>query len=159
MLQWIELHIFHFKSCASIFVSEFLEVDFLGQKLYALVILIDTVNLPTKRLHQFTYPHPRNVWRFLKLHTLHHTVFTSFFILVSLTGEMVSHFIFMNEHLLVCFNGICISFPIKCLFVSFAHFNIGLWVIYWFIGALHVFGKWALCEIRRKYFPQVFIYF
>ena len=39
-----------FQSCASVFVTEFLEVDFLGQKLYTLVILIDIAKLPTRAL-------------------------------------------------------------------------------------------------------------
>lgn len=145
----------------NISVSKFLKVDFLGQKVCALVILIDTANLPMTealwiylclpqcfRVPGAPYPPP-------------HSVLPGFFIFVNLIGETVSHFIFMSEleHLLMYLNTICISFPTNCLFISFAHFKVVLFVIYWLTESLHVFGKWALCEVSSKYFPKVFIVF
>lgn len=122
-----------FQSCASISVSKFLEVDFHGQKMCALIILIDIANLPTREVLPLYLPLPPATFEGPEAPCpLPHSVFSSLSVLVSLIGEMGSHFSFMSEleHLLMCLSAICFSFARKCLFVSFAYFQIGLLVIY-----------------------------
>lgn len=43
-----------------------------------------------------------------------------------------------DEHLFTCFFTIHISSWVKCLFQSFAHFNIGLFSYYWILQILYI---------------------
>lgn len=98
-----------FQSCAGISLSKFLEVDFLGQKVCALVILLDIANLLTTEVLPI-YLSP--LQRYLRVpeapHPPPHSVSSRFSILVSLICEMVSCFIFMGEsgQLLMSLNAI-----------------------------------------------------
>ena len=105
-----------FQSCASISLSKFLEGDFLGQKVCALVILLDIANLPTTEVLPI-YLTPQRYLRVPEVpHPPPHSVSSRF-------SRWVSLIVFFSKKVSIC------------IFCSF-------W--YLFVGPLLIYGS-SLC--------------
>ena len=60
------------------------------------------------------------------------------------------------EHLLMCLFTLCISSSMKCLFMSFAHFLEGLFLLWIFKNSLYILDTNLLSDTKFAYITHIF---